>query len=254
MRLNVYKAVMLAMFGVVFCCLIGCFGGIEYSELTPPPPLIKPEIDEIRLKAGDSLTILFYYHPELQNIQTVRDDGKIFLQLIGEVDVKGLTPLELKHKLEKEYNRYIDRVSASVMINSIAPNKIYLCGAVGVTQVLGYTGDITVFQAIIRSGGGRGTGRLDNVLVIRDQGTLAPKVFKVDVEASIRKKGRDFVLENHDVVYIPTRMITKINQFVVEYIDGIIPRHVASSFGFGYTLGGSAAKGEADININVNGF
>ncbi len=251
MKSSIYNIALFAILVVIECLLGGCFGRLEYNELTLPPPLVKPE-KEVRLKAGDNISLVFYYNPDFLTIQTIREDGKIFLNLIGEVDAEGLTPLELKHKIEKEYHRYVDRVSASVVINAIAPKKIYMCGAVSITQLLGYRGDLSVFQAIVRSGGARGSARLDNVLVIRNQGTLAPLVFKVNVKDTIHKKGRDFVLENNDVVYIPTRVITKVNQFVAEYIDGVIPRHV--SVGLGYSLGGISPKGEAEVDINVNGF
>jgi polysaccharide biosynthesis/export protein PslD len=54
----------------------------------PEPKLI--------LGAGDVLDFKFFYNPELNDSQTVRFDGKISLQLIGEVMAQGKAPIELQ--------------------------------------------------------------------------------------------------------------------------------------------------------------
>ena len=43
---------------------------------------------------GDSIDVKFFYTPELNEIQNVRPDGKIALQIIGEVTAAGKTPAE----------------------------------------------------------------------------------------------------------------------------------------------------------------
>ena len=225
---------------------MGCLSTVHYDEITPPPE-VNPK-KQVRLKAGDNITIGFYFHPEFQTIQTIREDGRIFLKLIDEIYVEGLTPRELQRKLEENYGRYVDRVSVSVVINSVAPKQIYMSGAVALNQVIGFHGEMTVLKALIRSGGASGSGKLDSVLVIRNQGTAEPLVYKVNVKDTIRNRGRDFVLQHHVVVYVPTRVITKINQFVAEYIDGIVPRHI----GFGYSPGGLPQEGEAEVDFNIN--
>jgi len=228
----------------------GCLSRMKYDEPTPPPVVDPKEV--VRLRAGDTITLSFFYNPDFRTSQTIRPDGKIFLNLIGELYVEGLTPLELKRKVEKAYSRYVDKISTSVIINASAPNQVYISGAVAANRLISFQGQLTVLQALIRAGGLSGAGRLDNILVIRNQGTAEPLVFKVNVKRTIFKRDRDFVLEHHDIVYVPTRTIRKINQFVNEYIDGIIPKHVGSSFGFGYSLGGLPAKGEADVDVDFN--
>jgi len=250
MKTNFYLGV-IALISIITLGLGGgCLSRIEYDEPTPPPVIDFRE--EVRLLAGDTITIAFFYNPDFRTSQAIRSDGKITLYLLGEVYVEGLTPMELTRKIENMYGRYVDRVSPSVIINSKAPKEVYMSGAVGISQVLKFHGQMTVLQSIVRSGGISAAGRADNILVIRNQGTLEPLVFKVDIKRSIFKKGRDFVLNHHDVVYVPTRTVRKINQFVNEYIDGIIPKHVGSSFGFGYSLGGLRATGESDVDVDFN--
>jgi polysaccharide export outer membrane protein len=230
--------------------IAACSPTPRYAPLPPPPaPRVTEEEAEYRLKPGDTLQIQFYYQPELGTTQEIRQDGRISLALLGEREVSGLTANELARQLAEEYGQYVDRIEVAVIVTKIAPEMVYVSGAVPLNQVIKYEGSLTVSQAIIGSGGFSPAAKLDSVLVIRDQGTTEPKIYKIDVREAVRKGGRDFLLQNRDVVYIPTTTITKVNQFVNQYIDGIIPKHVATAFGFAYPLRG--VSGEVNFNINA---
>jgi len=61
------------------------------------------------LGLGDTITIKFLYHSELDDEVTVRPDGKISLSLLGDVLVAGLSPIELDELLT---SRYVEHMSA----------------------------------------------------------------------------------------------------------------------------------------------
>ena len=54
---------------------------------------------EVRLSAGDVLDIRFFYTPDLNAVQAIRPDGRIALQLVGEIKAQGKTPKALKEEL-----------------------------------------------------------------------------------------------------------------------------------------------------------
>ncbi len=229
---------------------LACSSASQYVPLPPTPPLQSEEEEaDYRLKAGDTIQIQFYYQPELGTTQEIRPDGMISLALLGERQVCGLTANELSAQLKEAYQPYFDRLEVAVIITKIAPKLVFVSGAVPLNQIVKYEGSLTVAQAIIGCGGFSSSAKLDSVLVIRDQGTTEPKVYKIDVNKAVKEGGRDFLLQHHDVVYVPFTTITKVNQFVNQYIDGIIPKHVATAFGFGYPLRGVA--GEVNFNINA---
>lgn len=225
--------------------LQGCSTGMQYQQLPPPPSPDREE--EFRLGPGDILQFVFYYQPELQMIQEVRPDGMISLQLLGETMVTGLTPSELKQELVEAYSRYFDHFDVAILVSKVAKNEVYVSGATALNQMISYNGDLTVLQALTQAGGVPTGARLDSVLVIRNQGTSDPLVYKVNIKDAREKGGQDFMLRNHDVLYVPTKNITKVNQFVAQYIDGIIPRRVAVAFGFSYPLRG--IKSNVDVNL-----
>ena len=85
---------------ILFSTLLGC--ATVQPAKTPMEMASEPEA-RLTLGPGDVLDIKFYYAPELNESQTVRPDGKITLQLIGEVAVKGKAPAELQEELVRAY-------------------------------------------------------------------------------------------------------------------------------------------------------
>ena len=71
-------------------------------KVIPPMPADLPSIPPeslVKIGIGDQLEIKFRYWPELNEIQNVRPDGKITLQMVNDVQAAGLTPEELDKKL-----------------------------------------------------------------------------------------------------------------------------------------------------------
>ena len=73
---------------------------VEQKAVTPPRVALVPGDaveqkaaipQQVALVAGDVIEVKFFYTPELNETQTVRPDGKIMLQLVGEVKVEGKT-------------------------------------------------------------------------------------------------------------------------------------------------------------------
>ena len=129
------------IFSLISGFLGGCLAFMQYDE-PPPPPVVNPE-KQVRLRAGDVISLYYLYNVEFQSLlQGIRDDGKVSLPLLGEVHVEGMTPGELKRHLERRYSKYVDRVSATVVINTRAPKQVYMAGAVGLNQLLGFHGQL----------------------------------------------------------------------------------------------------------------
>jgi protein involved in polysaccharide export with SLBB domain len=100
----------------LFLLLVGCAGGkgtgvsqVAYPELKPPPPgpVVLPSY---RILKGDTLAITFPRNPEL-NLKpvVVRPDGRIDLNLAGEVTAYGRTIPELKKAIAGRYRNFIKR-------------------------------------------------------------------------------------------------------------------------------------------------
>ena len=77
----------------------------------------KPDTKAYVLSVADVLKVEFAYHPDMNRELTVRPDGNITMPKKGAVLALGLTPLELREKIQKLYsNEFIDPVVTVTMI------------------------------------------------------------------------------------------------------------------------------------------
>ncbi len=84
----------------------------EISQLNSEAP--EPEY---RLGPGDKISIKFFYNPDLDDVVTIRPDGKISLQLVDDIEASGLTVKELDHRLTEAYAKVL----------KTSPDKYSLC-------------------------------------------------------------------------------------------------------------------------------
>jgi polysaccharide export outer membrane protein len=151
---------------------------------------------EYRIQANDLIEIKFSYQPEIDELVTVRPDGRISLPLVGTFLVEGKTPEQLNKELVKAYDEHLRQPNLVVIIREFSENNFYLNGVKTRAKVKGledivvvvrnetpmqvfvggevqlpgffpYTGPVTALQAIIMAGGNRDTGEMRQVAIIR---------------------------------------------------------------------------------------
>ncbi len=189
---------------------------------------------EYFLQEGDILDIKFFYNPELNEVVTIRPDGKISLQLVEEIIAAGLTPADLDRVLTKKYSKLLLRPELTVIVREFSSQKIFVGGEVKNPGLFPVTTQLTVLRAIFQAGGYTNTAELTNVVVLRDQGSDKPLFMKVNLIEGLTCPGNnnDFLLKPYDVVFVPMTRIGRLNQFVDQYIEKLIP--ISKNFGFTY--------------------
>jgi protein involved in polysaccharide export with SLBB domain len=115
---------------LIFLIQIGCSKEIVNKEQHPKNVKIvaddlSPDIFDYYIQPGDEIKIKYFYNPELDEEYTIRPDGKISLQLIGDLMIAGLTSSEAEELLKQKYgelyqkslnSRYILRVEDLIEI------------------------------------------------------------------------------------------------------------------------------------------
>ena len=100
--------------------LTGCASPIAVKPTPVDSPLVKPASheQEYRINAGDQLDIKFFYNAELNELVTVRSDGRISLQLVGEIVTAGQTPAQLTAQLKEKYAPVLVRPDVTVIVKA----------------------------------------------------------------------------------------------------------------------------------------
>ena len=138
---------------------------------------------------------------------SVRPDGKVDFNLIGEVYVAGKTPEQIAEEIRRVAARYYDpeNLDVSVQITEFKSKMIYIFGQVEDPGPKPYTGRDTILHVLADA-------RLNErawpqrIVIVRphDDPTVKQKV-TVDLKEMYEtgQTSHNFLLENGDVVYVP---------------------------------------------------
>ncbi len=199
-------------------------GGKNYVLAVTPEEVKYPE-SEVLLSPGDVIEIRFFYTPELNTIQTIRPDGKISLQLIGEMTAQGKTPSALKDDLTKSFSKLIKQIDVAVIVQSFGNRRVYVGGSVRTPGSFPIVDRLTVLEAIMLAGGiDPQSGKYKNVIVIqyRDGSWTGGKV---DLTNLLRgEKTEPVYLKPQDIVFVPETSIVKVQRWLNQHIGTILPQ------------------------------
>ncbi|WP_447964801.1 polysaccharide biosynthesis/export family protein [Nitrospira sp. Ecomares 2.1] len=73
---------------------------------------------DYQIQVGDQLDIKFFFNPELNETVLVRPDGRIALQLVGEITVVGHTVEQIRAMLIKTYSGQLKNPEVAVLLRS----------------------------------------------------------------------------------------------------------------------------------------
>jgi len=189
---------------------------------------------QYRIQPGDQLDVKFFYNPELNELLTVRSDGKITLQLVNDVVAAGLTPAELTAALTKAYAPELTNPRIAVIVRISISDKVYVDGEVNRAGLVNLTGPTTALQSIAQAGGMRESARPEEVIVLRRAEDRSVKAIRLNLKDVLHgeSSAQDILLKPNDIVYVPKSAIANINKWIDTYIRKNIPLPI----GIGYDL------------------
>lgn len=213
------------------------------QPIVPVSPA-QAEEKEYVLQLGDVISVTFFYFPRLDTTLKIRPDGYISMAPIDDVKAAGHTTRELDEKLTRLYAERIENPELTVTVKEFATQKVYVGGEVKSAGIYDLEMNMTALQAIFRAGSVLTTGNLESVIIIRRERNGTPSFFSVSLaqDKESKKITNDIYLSPLDVVYVPQTKIARINQFVDQYINKLIPISLHAGFNFIKNLnGGNAA-------------
>lgn len=182
--------------------------------------------ESYRIQQGDRLSIKFFSHPELNELNlVVRPDGFISPQIVDEIRAEGRTVAELKKELERAYVEVLlDPIITVAVVEFMTP-RIFVGGQIGKPGRYEVREAKTLVQAIFVAGGFTADAHRRMVIHARPDGRGDWQIQTVDVLKVLDKKaaGNDVVLQDGDYVFVPDSRTSRMSK-AVEAFRGFLPR------------------------------
>lgn len=189
---------------------------------------------EYRIEPGDTLSIKYTFHPEMNQEVTVLPDGKINAQMVGEIIVAGMTTTRLEKLCVERTSDRLRNPEVVVSISKFVDKNVYIGGEVGKPGTLPYKKDLTPLQAIIASGGFLTSAQVDSVILVRSGGSenkyIARKLNLGEVVHDGVKE--PLFLAPNDVVFVPRTGIADANLWVKEHFTDLIGPFLKPPMGY----------------------
>jgi polysaccharide biosynthesis/export protein len=161
--------------------------------------------EAITLREGNVLKISFPGSPSMNTVQTIRQDGKITLPLVGEVKAAGETPAGLDKMLTDLYAPQLTTKEVNVEVQS-SSFPIYVTGAVLRPGKLTSDQSITALEAVMEAGGfDYAKANMKAVVLIRKTGN-GTKKYTLNLKAVMDgESSEQFYLRPEDILFVPEK-------------------------------------------------
>jgi polysaccharide export outer membrane protein len=179
---------------------------------------------EYRLMAGDKLAVKFPYHSARDQELPVRPDGKISLDVTGEIEAEGMTPLELAEVIKQRSSKYLRNPEVVVIVTGIGDRRVYVGGEVNRPGFVTVQEGMTPLQAIMSVGGFKDSAQKSDVLYIARGADGEYAASRVDLKDVVTHGTPETVrLTGNDIVYVPATRVANAGVFVKQYIRDLLP-------------------------------
>jgi len=189
----------------------------------------------------DEISITVWDHPDLMRKERINLEGKISFPLIGELQVTGLSQLQLEKRLKDMLaDGYIVDPQVSVQVTEYRSQKVFVIGEVNSPGAYPLTKRTLLVEAIAMAGGVK--PEADNeVMIVRPKKNHVPttpllpdeadpsELFKVNLRNVLEgEKSQNIEVLNLDTIFVP-----KIKVF---YVTGEVKRPGQYTFMKGMTV------------------
>ncbi len=175
---------------------------MEQEAVTPTKPI---DADTYRISSGDLLEIVTWKEPDLIKEVMVRIDGMITFPLLGDIEAKGRTPMELKEAIQSRLQDYIKDPLVTVTVKNAGSQRFYIIGEVASTGVHPMTKPLTILQAFALAGGFTEWANKKEIILIRHENGKE-KIININYYDLINKKGllrQNIWIESNDTIVVP---------------------------------------------------
>ncbi len=166
------------------------------GAITPPPGyVIGPE---------DVLAIAFWREKDLSVEGAVRPDGMITVPLVNDVHAAGLTPDQLRERIQTGASKFVEDPTVTVVVKAINSRKVFITGMVAKPGQYPLTAPTSVMQLIAMAGGLHEFADSKKILIMRtENGEQVAKPFNYRDVLNRKNLQQNIELMPGDTVIVP---------------------------------------------------
>jgi polysaccharide export outer membrane protein len=166
----------------------------------PGAPLVDPK--SFVIGPEDILWVRVWNSPQVSGQVTVRPDGKITLQLLGEIQAAGQTPEALTQVIYDGVLKFEqhDKSEVTVEVRQVNSRKYFIQGEVGKPGSFPLLLPTTVLEALVNAGGFREFANSKKIIIMR-----AGKQYHFNYKEVThgRKMEQNILLQPGDQIIVP---------------------------------------------------
>jgi polysaccharide export outer membrane protein len=201
-------------------------------------PKITVEVSNFNVKIEELKKTIYNVQRGMSRLAVVRPDGQISLPYVGDVKAAGLTTVELRDALRKDYQKIVNALDVTVIVLKATSNRVYILGEVMRPDYYQLNGPIRLSQLLAMAGGFTADAQQDQAVIIRRSSAGTPDAEIIHIgEIFGAEVLNDPFLNQYDVIYIPRTALAK-TALTADFIYRLIPINI----GLDYQLGGNKLK------------
>ena len=172
----------------------------------PNAPSPKVVDNDYIIGPSDVLAVNVWKDTELTRTAVlVRPDGKISLPLVGELEVSGLTALNVQRLVVQKLKEYIDNPQVTVIVQEVKSRTYIIVGKIAKPGSFDLGKPTTVLEAIAIAGGFLDFAKTNKIYIIRrmDDGSTKRLPFDYKKVINGRDPDENVILKNGDTIVVP---------------------------------------------------
>jgi len=156
------------------------------------------------IQPNDVLQIFVWKDTNLSAKVTVRPDGRISVPLVQDMQAAGISPAQLKSRLEAALKEFVEVPNVTVIVEAILSYRVFVTGRVVKPGMIAFEKPISVLQAIALAGGFQEFANQSGTVIIRNTGEDSV-LYRFNYPEVIQGKNfsQNMLLKSGDVIVVP---------------------------------------------------
>jgi len=187
---------------------------------------------EYHIAPPDTLRVTVRPEPVIERELTVRPDGRVSMDLIGDVEVRGRTVEDVRLEIASRLKEFIVQPDVTVQLIRSESRTFYILGEVARPGAYPLVGDVTALYALGMAGGPTRFASQDDARLVRPS-SEGETIYAVHFEAMTQYGygATNYMLQPGDVVYVPPNAWARVG-----YALGVIFFPLQQILGLGGTV------------------